>query len=100
MPCYLSLFSGNARLRSSHLDRLCFVSSVFPRENSLCNLNKSFFYRSHNRWNSLPLELREIRESSIFKFRLKEHLWKLAKEEVTVDDFDSSMSDTGDDSNT
>ena len=61
----------------------------------LCNLN-IFFYRSHNRWTSFPLELREIRESSIFKFKLKEHLWKLAIEEVTVDDSDSSMSDTRD----
>ena len=31
LPCYLSLFSGNTRLRSSHLERLCFVSSVVPR---------------------------------------------------------------------
>ena len=50
MPPYLSLFTGN-RLRSSHLDSLCFVSSVFPRGSSTAALNKSFFYRTHNLWN-------------------------------------------------
>ena len=45
LPYYLSVFSENTRLRSSHLDRLCFVSSVLPRGNNTYNLNKSFFYR-------------------------------------------------------
>ena len=47
MPPYLSLFTGN-RLPSSHLDSLCFVSSVLPRGSTTATLNKSFFYRTHN----------------------------------------------------
>ena len=96
LPCYLSLFSGNTRLRSSHLDRLCFVSSVLPRGNSTYNLNKSFFYRSHNKWNSVPLQLREIRESSKFKLKLKQYLWKCAIDDARDSEGMSNLSDTFD----
>ena len=95
MPGYLSLFSGNTRLRSCHLDRLCFVSSVIPRGSSSHNLNKSFFYRSHILWNYLPLDIRETMESSVFKLRLKQHLWKQFMEEIADDESDFSISDTG-----
>ena len=96
LPCYLSLFSGNTRLRSSHLDRLCFVSSVLPRgvAHTLYNLNKSFFNRSHNKWNSLPPELREIRELSIFKLKLEQYLWKCAIDEARYSEGISNISDT------
>ena len=94
MPSYLSLFSGNSRLRSCHLDRLCFVSSVIPRGSSSHNLNKSFFYRSHILWNSLPLDIRETMESSIFKLRLKQHLWKHVMEEIADDESNFSIPDT------
>ena len=60
MPYYLSLFSGN-QLRTSHFDCLCFVSSILPSGNSTRALNKSFFYRTHSLWNTLPIEIRRIR---------------------------------------
>ena len=94
---YLTFFSGHSRLRFSHMDRLSLVSSVLPRGNSIYNLNKSFFYRSHSLWNSLPLDLREIKEPSIFKFRLKQHLWKVITDDFVSDELESSLSDSDDD---
>ena len=93
MPNYLSLFSGNSRLRSCHLDRLCYVSSVLPKGNSTNNLNKSFFYRSHMMWNSLSLELREIMCPSTFKKKLRQHLWNITVNELTDTDIDTTMSE-------
>ena len=54
MPDYLPLFNGLTCLRSCHLDRLCFVSSVLPKGKSSNILNIiSFFFRSHMMLNSL-----------------------------------------------
>ena len=93
MPPYLSLCTGN-RLRSSHLDNLCFVSSVLPRGSSTTTLNKSFFYRTHNLWNRLPLEIRQIKGQVEFKRELTIHFWELVS-----DDHDSeSIYDSLDDS--
>ena len=75
MPSYLKLFDGYTRLRSSHLDRLCYVSSLLPIENSTLLLNKSFFYRTHSLWNALPLDIREISLPSAFKELAIKHLW-------------------------
>ena len=91
IPVYLLLFSGHSRLRSSHLDRLSFVSSVLPRGSSSNTLNKSFFYRCHIMWNTLPLEIREITIPITLKFNLKQHLWKLVWEDITNSDIDSSL---------
>ena len=57
---YLALFSGHTRLRSLHLDRLCSLPSILSRGPSNYLLEKSFFYRSHISWNSLPLHIREF----------------------------------------
>ena len=80
LPYYLTFYSGNSRLRSTHLDHLSLVSSV----TSKCNggLSKSFFYRAHLIWNKLPLNLREIVRPGMFKNELLKHIWK---EHVTVD---------------
>ena len=85
MPPYLSLFTGN-RLRSSHLDNLCFVSSVLPRGNSTATLNKSFFYRTHNLWNRLPLEIRQIECQIEFKREVIIHFWELVSDDLYSDD--------------
>ena len=90
MPSYLLLFSGNTRLRTTHLDRLCYVSSVLPKGDSLNTLNKSFFYRSNNTWNSMPLELRELRESLTFKMKLRNYLWERVIEESHDADWDDN----------
>ena len=75
LPDYLSLFTGNNRLRSCHLDRLSFVSSLIPRGSTCYLLKKSFYYRAHLLWNSLPLELREIICPKLFKVKLVQYLW-------------------------
>ena len=62
MPDYISLFDCLTRLRSCHLDRLSYVSSVLPRGNKNSKiLKKCLFYRGHLLWNELPLEIRDIR---------------------------------------
>ena len=81
LPPYLTFFEGQSRLRSSHLDSLSLVSSIHPRSNfsstrSSNPLANTFFYRTHSKWNSLPLSLREIECPLRFKTGLKEHLWK------------------------
>jgi hypothetical protein len=81
LPSYLSFFNGQSRLRSCHLDNLSLVSSIHPistqcttrTSNPLAN---TFFYRTHSKWNSLPISLREIRCPDLFKSMLKGHLWK------------------------
>ena len=45
---------------------------VAPRINSFSN---SFFIRTLNQWNELPLYLREINSFDKFELALKEHLW-------------------------
>ena len=85
MPSYLSLFAGNSRLRSCHLDRLSYVSSILPNGSSTHTLNKSFFYRTHNLWNTLPLEIREIVNPSEFKNKVRKHFWNLVTEEIETD---------------
>ena len=93
MPSYLSLFTGN-NLRSSHLDNLCFVSSVLPRGSSTAALNKSFFYRTHNLWNRLPLQIRQIISPFEFRRELIIHFWELVNEEHGSGSFNDSLDDS------
>ena len=93
MPPYLSLFTGN-QLRSSHLDNLCFVSSVLPRGSSTAALNKSFFYRTHNLWNHLPLHIRQIVSTFEFRRELVIHFWELVSEENASSSIDDSLDDS------
>ena len=58
LPSYLRLFGGHTRLRSSHLYRLCFVSSIRPQD-------KLF--------TSLPLDNRD----NMFKWKLKQYFRNL-----------------------
>ncbi len=74
LPDYLSLFTGQTRLRSTHLDRLSFVSTLLPQGKSTSLLDKSFFFRVHSLWNNLPLEIREIVSPSIFISKLTKHM--------------------------
>ena len=83
LPDYIKPFEGS-RLRSSHLDTKCFVSTIQPKRsdsnrNFECVHNgvfsNSFFYRAHLLWNKLPLSLREIIRPGLFKNKLLEYLW-------------------------
>ena len=96
LPDYLSLFTGNRRLRSCHLDRLSFVSTITPKGNTCSLLKKSFFYRTHLLWNSLPLDIKEIVSPNLFKDRLVQYLWNIEtnNEMESYDDFDYSSSES------
>ena len=83
IPEYLTLFCGNSRLRTCHLDRLSFESSILPRGKTCDTLKKSFYYRTHLAWNDLPLELREVGCLLTFKRRLNEHLWAVSFSELS-----------------
>ncbi len=90
LPDYLTFFNGNSRLRSSHLDHLSLECSLLPRSTSSSSLlDKSFFYRTHTAWNSLPLEIREISSTKTFKSNLETYEWKalLESETSNCDDF-------------
>ena len=89
MPSYLSLFTGS-RLRSCHLDNLCFVSSILPSRSSTTTLNKSFFYRTHSLWNSLP----QIVSANEFRREIILHFWELVSEENCLDSTDNILDDS------
>ena len=81
LPYYLTYFNGS-RLRSSHYDELCLVSSINPKvpvnltsSNSISGFQNSYFYRSHLLWNRLPLELRQIKSMSVFRSKLLQYIW-------------------------
>ena len=76
IPDYLSWFEGTSRLRSSHLDRKSLVCTLLPRTSSSRPLEKSLVYRTHTSWNILPLELREISSTTLFRIKLENHLWE------------------------
>ena len=88
LPNYLHFHQSNNRLRSSHLDDLSIVSDVNPRitvnynksitntvSSSLTQFSNSFFYRTMNAWNYLPLEIRKITSPSIFEQSVASYLW-------------------------
>ena len=75
LPSYLSFFSGSTRLRSTHLDTMSLVCSLNSNRFNASCLSKSFFFRAHTSWNDLPLDLREISSSTLFKNKLKDYMW-------------------------
>ena len=92
LPDYLTFYQGGSRLRRSHLDNYSLVSSILPRfncqnrsyeqdVNSRNPFSKSFFYRTHLLWNTLPLDLRKISCPGSFKTEVIQHLWKSVLEE-------------------
>ena len=63
--------SERRRLRTTHKDPLYFVCKINDRVNVF---RHSFFYRSHNLWNRLPLSIRLIADSTQFADELRKHL--------------------------
>ena len=92
LPPYLIRYEGNTRLRSSHLDHMCFVSSVTPRSTNNA-FTRSFFFRTHTKWNHIPLSIREIDSISEFKHKLTKHMWKVIMTEVNDDVMELSSDD-------
>lgn len=84
LPDYLSFYTGNTRLRSCHLDNMSIVSNIGPKIAGYSDnqsqkrtiLNKSFFYRTHTKWNSLPMSIRKIDKLNEFRNEVIKHFWK------------------------
>ena len=76
VPNYIIFISPdeiiNNRLRSTHLDPLCFKHDLGPCKQIFDN---SFFPRSFMAWNRLPLEIKMIEKYELFQLKLKDHLW-------------------------
>ena len=93
LPEYLSLYNGNSRLRSCHLDHLSYVSAILPVSNNSL-LKRSFFYRTHLLWNNIPLDLRENSCPIKFKAKLRDHFWnELLSNESNISHEDFYLSD-------
>ena len=92
MPEYLTIYDGTSGLRATHLDELSYVSHIQHNTESTYNLNKSFFFRSHTIWNSLPLEIRSEKNHNKFKTKLETHYWKIALQDTGDSDEDSLSS--------
>ncbi len=60
-------------------DRLKLKSTIAPKVEAFKN---SYFDRSLNFWNSLPLEIRSIESSSLFKIRVKDLLWSTVEGKI------------------
>ena len=84
LPNYLTFFSGQSRLRRTHLDSLSLVSSITPRSPSNA-FATSFFFRTHCKWNDLPRDIREIECPKAFKIRVIALLWARLQQSVRED---------------
>ena len=91
MPQYLSFFDGKSCLRSTHLDILSIVSSLPHSSAGVRNLEKSFYYRSHNVWNSLPFNIRSCWKKSDFKNKIISYFWEQATTEFMDSDNEDSF---------
>ena len=85
LPPYLLQYQGNSRLRSSHLDRLSFVSSIIPHTSTNA-FARSFFFRTHTKWNHIPLSIREIDSLMEFKSKLTKYMWENIMSEISTDE--------------
>ena len=77
LPDYLKFYDGSSRLRSTHLDCLSIVSDILPNASAPNLLKKSFFYRTHLLWNSVPYEIRSINSKTLFRARIEKFLWEI-----------------------
>ena len=83
LPSYLNIFNNNSRLRSTHLDSQSYVSTLSSKSTSSNNLRKSFFFRTHITWNSLPYEIRILSSPSIFKTELTKYFGTQALSKIS-----------------
>ena len=86
LPSYLQRFQGQSRLRNCHLDHFCFVSSITPRNISNA-FARNFFFRTHTKWNHIPLDIRLLESITEFKCKLSTFLWN----KIVQEDSDSEL---------
>ena len=84
LPDYMTFFTGQTRLRRSHLDSLSLVSSISPRSPSNAFAN-SFFFRVHCKWNDLSSEIRMISCPKAFKSTVIAMLWSKLQQSIRSD---------------
>ena len=109
LPSYISWYSGT-RLRSSHMDSYCLISSIQPRiakkyntrinnrdahtdndspdqtATSFSKFSNNYFYRAICSWNRLPLEVRLADKPSTFNRLLEAHLWEVFYQNSCTDE--------------
>ena len=73
------------------MDYLCLQSTVTP-ETATNALGKSFFYRTHTKWNHIPLSVRETDSIGEFKSSLVKHMWEVIMSDIN-DDTDGLSND-------
>ena len=80
VPTYLRMVTPDeivGKLRTSHLDPLCFKHDL-----GVCKqmFDNSFFSRTYMYWNRLPLEIKMADSYDLFQLQLKEHIWEMLME--------------------
>ena len=58
--------------------------------------SNSYFYRTHNEWNNLPLELKIIEQYELFSEQLKKYIWECVLERNSLevsDNLDVTLTD-------
>ena len=63
-----------------NLDSLSYVNNFIsenPVSSSRSPLYKNFFHKIIYTWNSLPFSIRNIADSTNFKYRVTNHFWNL-----------------------
>ena len=91
LPSYIVPYNGNSRLRNSHLDNLSFTSSIQPHSSTNA-FAKSFFFRTHTKWNHIPYNIREIDNIAEFKSNLTTHMWEKIMAGLQMEASDSEAS--------
>ena len=84
LPDYMTFFTGQTRLRRTHLDSLSLISSISPRSPSNAFAN-SFFFRVHCKWNDLSSETRMISCPKAFKSTVIAMLWSKLQQSIRSD---------------
>ena len=70
------------------MDYLCFVSTITPRTSTNA-LAHGYFYRTHTKWNNIPLEIRQLQSLTEFKSKLIKYMWDSVALELS-DDLDQN----------
>ena len=95
MPEYLTIYDGSTPLRAIHLDSLSYVPSIDYKASGINNLNRSFFFRCHSLWNSLPLEIKTSHKPTEFNTNLIKYFWS----QILTSNIDTDESDLSSEEN-
>ena len=74
------------------MDHLSFVCSITPKSASGV-FGKSFFYRTHCKWNYLPLDVKGLSSIDEFKSCLLKYMWKAILRNMDIENDNNIMLD-------